>query len=42
MDLVFRGAGGLEDDVPVLEPEVGMLDDLWDDLDFELSIHVDW
>ena len=40
VDLVSRGAGGLEDNIPVRKPEVGMLDDLRDDFGFEFSIHV--
>ena len=42
VDLVSRWAGGLEDDVPVQEPEVGMFDNLGDDFDLEVSIHVCW
>ena len=37
VEFVFGGAGGLEDDVPVREPN-RVFDDFWDDL--EVSIHV--
>ena len=42
VDFVFRWTGGLEDDIPVQEPEVGMFDNLGDDFNFEVSVHVCW